>query len=68
TLNNTSIFEFYLEKCDDLEINNSEISYILESSKFIFGKAKAHVEILSERRGIKSQNDEDDECKPGCGC
>jgi AhpD family alkylhydroperoxidase len=68
TLSNTSLFEFYLETCDDYEISNSEMAYILELSKFIFGKSKAHVEIISESKGIKSQYYQDDECKPGCGC
>ncbi len=68
TLNNTELLEYYLSHADKLEMSNSEISYILETSKFIFGKAKAHVELLSERRGIKRNQAEDDECKPGCGC
>ena len=68
TVNNTALFEFFLNYAGNTGISNKEISDIIESAKFIYGKAKAHVDIISEQYGMIKQSNEGKDCKPGCNC
>jgi hypothetical protein len=68
TVNSTTLFAEYLQSADKFKISRKEISEIIEISKFIYDKAKAHVDILSEESGIEKQKIESDNCTPGCGC
>jgi len=68
TINNTDIFDFFLKSAYKLGIGDSEISNIMETSKFIYSKAKAHVDILSENKGLISQVYSKQDCSSGCGC
>ena len=68
TLNNTDLFGFYLKHANDAGISDSKILHIIETSKFIYNKAKAHVDILKENEGILPQPIQEQGCSPGCGC
>ena len=68
TLNNTDLFDFYIKKVDQLEVNIVILSFIMQTSKFIFDKAKAHVEILVENHGVEKEKDKNDDCNPVCCC
>ena len=68
TVNSTTLFAEYLQSAEKFKISRKEISEIIEISKFIYDKAKAHVDILSEESGIEKQKIESDNCTPGCGC
>ncbi len=68
TVNSTTLFEEYLQSAEKVEIGRKEISKIIEISKFIYDKAKAHVDILSEETGIEKQIIEGNNCSPRCGC
>jgi hypothetical protein len=51
-----------------VEISENEISVIIDISRFIYDKAKAHVDILSEESGVEKQINDSKDCSPGCGC
>ena len=68
TINNTYLFDFYLKQANETGTSDPEILYIIETSKFIYDKAKAHVDILRENEGIIHQMNPDNGCSPGCGC
>jgi len=68
TINSTTLFEEYLNLANKLEISKKEISAIIDISKFIYDKAKAHVDILSEESGVEKQIIDRGNCSPGCGC
>jgi len=68
TINSTTLFAEYLQSAEKFEISRKEISEIIEISKFIYDKAKAHVDILSEETGIEKQKIESNNCSPRCGC
>ena len=68
TVNSTTLFKEYLQSAEKFEISRKEISEIIEISKFIYDKAKAHVDILSEESGIEKQNIERNNCTSRCGC
>ena len=68
TINSTALFEEYLQSAKKVEISRKEIIGIIETSKFIYDKAKAHVDILSEESGIEKQKIESNDCTPRCGC
>lgn len=68
TVNSTTLFAEYLQSAKKFEISRNEIFEIIVISKFIYDKAKAHVDILSEESGIEKQKIESDNCTPRCGC
>lgn len=68
TINNTDLFDFYMEHADNQDISKKEILYIIETAKFIYSKAKAHIDILCEQSGFENQSIENEDCSPGCGC
>jgi hypothetical protein len=68
TINSTLLFEEYLNFANKVEISENEISVIIDISKFIYDKAKAHVDILSEESGVEKQINDSKDCSPGCGC
>ena len=68
TVNNTTLLRDFLSLADHLEISNNEISEIIEITKFIYAKAKAHVDLLYERNGIVISDNEIENCSPDCKC
>jgi len=68
TVNSTDMTDQYLACARKAKMNESEISGIIDLSKFTWSKARAHVDLLIEGTGVKSQEREKDEGKCGCGC
>ena len=68
TVNSITLFAEYLQSAKKFEISRNEIFEIIVISKFIYDKAKAHVDILSEESGLEKQKIESDNCTPRCGC
>ena len=68
TMNNTDLFDYYLTLAGNMGIGDREISFITETSRFIFYKAKAHVDLLIENKGIVTLKYEEKDCSSKCGC
>jgi len=68
TVNSTDMTDQYLACARKSKMSESEISGILKLSKFTWSKARAHVDLMIEGTGVKSQEGEKDEDKCGCGC
>jgi AhpD family alkylhydroperoxidase len=67
-VNSTALTNRYLACARKLEISESEISGVIDLSKFTWGRARAHVEILLEGRGVEDQVTGQEDCNCGCGC
>jgi AhpD family alkylhydroperoxidase len=68
TVNNTTLFKDYLSLADNLGITKKEILEIIEITKFIYAKAKAHVDLLFEKNGMVKPDNEMEDCSPECKC
>jgi len=68
TLSNTYLTDRFLEYAKQSDMSDSEISSIMEISNFICGKARAHVDILIEERGIENHDTKKDGNSCGCSC
>lgn len=68
TYSNTCLTDAYIEYAKQSDMSDSEISSIMEISKFISGKARAHVDILIEERGVEDYDTEKDGNSCGCIC
>jgi AhpD family alkylhydroperoxidase len=67
-LNNTDLTNRYLQHARQSGISDSAISRIVELSRFTCSKARAHVDILIEGRGVEVKAEELDDPNCGCGC
>jgi len=68
TLNNPDLTDRFIKYARQSDMSDDEISRIMELSKFNYSKAKAHVDILIDGRGVEYQDNEGGDCNPGCGC
>ena len=68
SMNSTVLFEIFLNHATKQKIGEQQISELIEITRFIHSKAKAHVDILCDKRGVESISDENRDCATGCTC
>ena len=68
SMNSTVLFEKFLNHATALKIGEKQISELIEITRFIHIKAKAHVDMLCDKRGVDSISDENKDCATGCTC
>lgn len=68
TINSTVLLGEYLNHAIQMKISKEKISEIIAISKFIFYKAKSHVDILSENFDIEIFSNKGGDCSPQCKC
>jgi AhpD family alkylhydroperoxidase len=68
TVNSSDLTERYLACARQSKMSETEISGTIDLSKFAWRKARAHVDILIEGRGVGNQQMELKGRNCGCGC
>lgn len=67
-VNSSDLTDLYLTCARKLNMSDTEISEIIDLSKFTWGKARAHVELIIEGSGVEKQETEQVGRNCGCGC
>lgn len=68
TVNSTDLTEQYLACAGESKMNESEIAAIIDLAKFTWARARAHADIIFERRGVLYQDGGKEGENCGCGC
>jgi AhpD family alkylhydroperoxidase len=68
SMNSTLLFEVFLTHAAIQEIGEQQISELIEISSFIHDKAKAHVDLICDKKGIDITGIENKDCATGCTC
>lgn len=68
TMNSTVLLAEYLKHAIKLEKSKEKTSEIIQISKFIYAKAKSHVDILNEKFGIEELSYNIAGCSSACKC
>jgi AhpD family alkylhydroperoxidase len=68
SMNNTSLFEIYLNHATTHGVNGQQISELIEVTRFIHDKAKAHLDMLCDKKSFASISNENKDCDAGCMC
>ena len=68
SMNSIILFEIFLNHATAQEMGEKQISELIEITRFIHCKAKAHVDMLCDKTGVDSISDENKNCATGCTC
>ena len=68
SMNSTVLFEIFLNHATKQKIGEQQLSELIEINRFIHDKAKAHLDMLCDERGVDSISDENKDCATGCTC
>lgn len=68
SMNSTILFKIYLNHAITHEVNGQQISELVEITRFIHDKARAHLDMLCDKKGFDSISNENKDCGTGCTC
>jgi AhpD family alkylhydroperoxidase len=68
SMNSTVLFEMFIGHAATQEIGEQQLSELIEINRFIHDKAKAHLDILCDKRGVDSISNEKRDCATNCKC